>query len=217
MNFCLDVIFLKKKKSIMKQMLKVSTFFLVFIITANLLNGEDRKISLAVSYQNIIQDNIPIDVLGVNYEIFVTDKISLNYSFDFSLEPHIQLRHTPIMSYLGWKLLYPALQDLQDENEEESSDPSWAISAFVLSLLIPEGVNFHFPWRDDANTGIIVSINPLGYDYFNSIESFSSGILLQSRFGFGEKFFIAPLAGFSYAYKPKEIIFRIGISAGIIL
>jgi hypothetical protein len=201
----------------MTQISKILAFFLVFIITTHIITAEDRKLNVAVSYENYIHDNVPIDVIGLNYEIFVTDKISLNYSYNFSLEPHVQVRHTPIMPYLGWELLYPVLRDLNNENEEESSDPSWAISAFVISLLIPEGVNFHFPWRDNENTGIVVSLNPLGYEYINNIETFSSGITLQSRFGIGEKFYVAPLAGFNYAYKPKEIVFRIGVAVGMVL
>jgi len=190
--------------------------FLLFVMLGEIILAKDNKFSLAISYENHIQDNTPIDVVGLNFEYFLTDRISLNYNYNFSMEPHVQVRHTPIMSYLGWELLFPVLRELGNENEEETSDPSWAISAFLLSLAIPEGLNFHFPWRDNDNTGIILSVNPLGFDYYNDVETFSSGLSMQARFGIGERFFISPMAGFNYAYKPNEFVFRIGVLAGLV-
>jgi hypothetical protein len=196
-------------------MKKFISVILLLIFSSALLCAEDNKFSVALSYEKHIYDNHPQNVLGINLEYFLSDNISLNYNYNFSLSPQPQWRHTPIMTYLGWELLYPVLREIAKDSEDESADPSWALTAFLLSVAIPEGVNFHFPWRDNSNTGIVVSLNPFGFEYINGYETFSSGITLQSRFGLGDNFFLSPLAGFNYAYKAKAMIFRIGLSAGM--
>jgi len=200
--------------------MKYRFLFVLWIIivgtsNSSLLLADDSKFSVALSYENYIYNNTPQDVIGINLEYYLSENISLNYNYNFSLEPHIQLLHSPIMTFLGWELIHPVLKELSNENEDEDSDPSWAIGAFLLSMAIPEGVNFHFPWRDQSNTGIVVSLNPFGFEYINGYETFSSGIALHARFGLGERFFISPLAGFKYTYKHSDLILRIGVSAGL--
>lgn len=188
---------------------------LLFILTSEKATSNGKFFNVAISYENQIFNNQPQDVLGFNLEFYITEKISLNYTYNFSLEPHAQWRHTPILSFWGWELMYPIMKELAENEDEELEDGSWAVAAFIMSMAIPEGVNFHFPWRDNDNTGIVLSLNPLGFEYLDGKESLSSGISMQARFGLGERLFVAPLAGFNYVFNNKEMVFRIGISAGI--
>lgn len=188
---------------------------LIFIFSSVKAFSEKKFFNAAISYENQIYNNQPQDVLGFNLEFYITERISLNYTYNFSLEPHAQWRHTPILSFWGWELMYPILREISENDEKELEDGSWAVAAFIMSMAIPEGVNFHFPWRDNDNTGIVLSLNPLGFEYLDGNESLSSGLSMQARFGLGERLFVAPLAGFNYVFYNKEIVFRVGLSAGI--
>lgn len=58
--------------------------FFLYVITSNDALAKKRDVSIALTYENQINNNAFQDVLGINLEFFIYDNISLNYNYSIS-------------------------------------------------------------------------------------------------------------------------------------
>lgn len=164
------------------------------------------KISLEYNYLSMRPDFS--NMLGLNLEIFLNKKISLNYSLFLGLGDD----KTYIHSHSGlFGAAYFVSSDLLDENRNGSLSDLTRLLAIIL-FFIPEGVNFYIPASKDLS--LVPFFNPLGFDYISKEYTITTGVGMKLNYNISNSIDVSPELEMRYFYKNNRVAYLTGIGFG---
>ncbi len=158
----------------------------------------------------------PVNGYGISFEPKINEYLSLNYKFA------LNYRGSDEFSVHGNPGTVVAPYWLSTINPDDTNKTGQIVLA-VISLLIPEGVNFKY--KPDGFSKIIFAgyFNPLGIDYARRRPEMDRTIYMSGELG-GKAYFIVQknifvcaFGGFRSIYSFGKVGFSVGIHAGMVL
>jgi len=147
---------------------------------------------------------------GVRVQYFVTDNLSIDYTFSAGKN----YAHLPASFGLMGIALDRGFPVTASEFE-----------ALLYLLIVPEGLSYHFQPSDP----ILISpfINILGITYFYEVDSGGprnytdnltavTGVGIRSNFVYRDLFLLAPSVEAAFAYGPRKLVFKTSLGFGFI-
>jgi hypothetical protein len=189
-------------------------FVCIFTLLVTTAYSQARDFALTGTYSKNFMSGGAVDMYGLNMEIFITDNLSLNYSFAVGNRNNFSYYHSPA-GLIGGISVFLNVTDQNDQSsDDEESSTSMKYGGAVLVMLLPEGINYYFPLSQYVTIGAYC--NPLGYDFFRDNDaSFSSSLGLKFMYHLNEHFILVPQIGMSFFYTNHDpTVFNLGLSIG---
>lgn len=143
----------------MKNLYAVTLVFIFTGLFGSLRAQEAGKVRFSLAGERIQYTDRNIQSLGLDFEIFVSDHLSMSYRFALGGNSDGELfAHIPVGA---WLASYPL-------TAYGGSLDEITVAASVILLLIPESFNTHFFISDNVRVSPFVA--PLGMFYENTAE-----------------------------------------------
>jgi hypothetical protein len=196
--------------------MKIRYFFFVFlatcqlIFTSHILAQEQGNVRFSLMTERLIYDNRTIQNYGLAVDWFVADWCSLQYSF--------AIGNTSKRKFYANVPLGAWISGVPLRGFVSTWDDSYLFLLF-LTMLLPEGANFHIPVNEQFK--ISPFVYPLGMYYEESAENnngrFIGGLSTGLRFNvFKDNFSFSPYAGVRTLYqRDSGWGLLVGLSVGI--
>lgn len=181
----------------------------IAIFLSHNIMAKDDLIFTATYNKNFFKDQ-SVDMFGLNLELFVSKRVSLNYSLMLGSDGRNLAFHTPAGVIGGISLFSFMLEDdlFNDEDPDE-----YIYASSIILMFLPEGINVHLPLSEYVS--LVPFVNPLGYDYFANEKTYSSTFGLKIMYNLNDKLVIIPQAAVSLFYSSENhTCFSLGLSVG---
>src|SRR3989339_790305 len=153
--------------------------------------------------------------MGISFEPSVTDFLSLNYKFSLSYKDNklYSVHGTPGTVVSPYMLMFAL--------EADSNRGGWVFLS-ILTLLLPEGVNFKIHPRNFSQFAFSIYVNPFGVDYARRLETLPKTIYMSGETGIKayfqvkDNFFAGAYGGIRGIYRFGKLGFTAGFQIGYV-
>ncbi|MFC2130052.1 hypothetical protein ACFLSQ_01335 [Bacteroidota bacterium] len=194
----------------MKIIITILVLFTVLTTTGLVAND---KMILTGTYNRVFFSQETVDMYGVNLEIFISKNVSVNYSLTMGNSHHGLHLHTTAGVVGGIYLFGLGAEDEEEYYEDEEGSSGFLYGSSIVSMLLPEGINVHFPLS--RYISVCASIHPFGYNYFKEGNSLSSSLGVKLIYNLSDNLVLIPHAGLSLLYNHRDVTtYNMGLSFG---
>ncbi len=153
--------------------------------------------------------------LGISFEPSVTDFLSLNYKFSLNYKKNnlYSIHGNPGTVVSPYMFMFAL--------EADSNRGGWVVLS-LLTLLLPEGVNFKVHPHNFSQFSFSIYINPFGIDYARRLETLPKTIYMSGETGIKtyfqikDNFFAGAYGGIRSIYRFGKLGFTAGFQIGYV-
>ena len=155
----------------------------------------------------------PVNGYGISIEPSITDYLSLNYKFalNYRGKDNFSVHGNPgsVVSPFMFSMI----------NLADSNNGGWIVLG-IVSLLIPEGVNFKYIPDGYSQLAFAAYINPIGVDYAKKRPELKRYLFMSGEIGakayfvVKKSFFLNAFGGIRTIYGFKNVGLSVGFQAG---
>ena len=151
--------------------------------------------------------------IGLDYELFLSRYISLDYNISLGSSMHNNLYLNVNSGIIGSGYCIMGIADDDDENSDDRDVRAGAVSLAILSAIIPEGIGVHIPLNKNSNLNFHIA--PLAYQFIGGYEGMAFSFSAKVTYQLTRLLSVSPYAKISTLYSGESAaISLMGIQLG---